>query len=110
MADGVLADNGQHLLMQHLELRAQGIAGSEHRPGNLLQHRLAVDEFVHVGFKSRPGHNSELAHEVPHYAADAQLQIKRFGVQLIAGNQKGADLLRRQGSAMDQAVQPMRTI
>ena len=38
----------QKLLMERVELRAQGIAGFEHRPNNLLQHRMTVDKLAHT--------------------------------------------------------------
>ena len=100
----------QKLLMERVELRAQGIAGFEHRPNNLLQHRMTVDKLAHTQASNPDRVTTELQPKATQDPADAQLQIKQIGLQLLAGTQNGAGLLRRQCLAMDWADQPIRTI
>ena len=66
--------------MQGMEFLAQDLAGSEHRFGHPLEHRLAGRQFPDASHEPAPAHWADLEFEATQNAADAELDVQELAL------------------------------
>jgi hypothetical protein len=80
--------------VQLVELLEQRCPRRQHGLGDLLKHCMSSNEVADARFKRVIGHLANLQAETSENAADAELDVPEFVLQLLARHQQGTHLLR----------------
>jgi hypothetical protein len=94
-ADGIAPGQPQQLRVPPIELRAQPLAGPQHRVGDRHQHVVPGGQLAHPGGKPGARHLADFQPEPAQDAAEAQLDVEQLGLQQLARHQPGPHLRRR---------------